>query len=118
MSLPPLWMVVDDEMKMANLYREEYLQRFGFNSNASFTYSLLLTIKNYRQNRKISSIIWNFWVLYNNLRFGKKIIEIQMTPQKKNKLYNSSRYLICQGETPTMIQNKSFTKEMPILSSY
>jgi hypothetical protein len=97
MSLLSLKMVVDDEMKMANLHREEYLQRFDFNSNASFTDSLLPTIKYYKQNHKLHSIIWDICVLYNNnLRLGKKIIKIQMILQKKNKLYSGNRYLICQ----------------------
>jgi hypothetical protein len=88
MSLSHLLMVVvDDEKEMANPHRK-YLQRSGFNSNASFTDSLL-TSNYYKKDHRLHTIIIGLKVLclYDVKRSSKKI-ERQSILQKGNHLIN------------------------------
>jgi DNA-binding response OmpR family regulator len=57
-----LMVVVDDEKEMANQFRK-YLQRSGFNSNTSFTDSLL-TFSYYTNDHRFHTIITGLQVSY------------------------------------------------------
>ncbi|MGN6346420.1 MAG: hypothetical protein ACTHJ7_08795 [Candidatus Nitrosocosmicus sp.] len=64
MSLPPLWMVVDDEMNMVNLHRLGYLQRFDFNFTIAYFTDPLFALKYYKKTQQLHSMVISYLYAY------------------------------------------------------